>query len=35
MPVWGNAFRAANRNETMVKIKIHNLAIYIESLEQK
>lgn len=35
MPVWGNAFRLANRDEAMVKLKIHNLTVYIESIQQK
>lgn len=35
MPVWGDAFRNVNRDETLVKIKIHNLALYIESLQEK
>jgi len=35
MPIWGDAFRAVNHDETMVKLKIQNLAIYIESIQQK
>lgn len=34
MPVWGEAFRNANRDEALLKIKIHNLALYIESIQQ-
>ena len=35
MPIWGDAFRAANRDESMVKLKVSNLAVYIESIQQK
>ncbi len=35
MPVWGEAFRAVNRDEALVKIKVHNLALYIESMQEK
>ena len=35
MPVWGEAFRNANRDETLAKIKIHNLALYVESVQDK
>lgn len=35
MPVWGDAFRAVNRDESMVKIKVRNLTAYIESIQQK
>jgi mono/diheme cytochrome c family protein len=35
MPIWGDAFRAANREESMVKIKVRNLTAYIESIQQK
>jgi mono/diheme cytochrome c family protein len=35
MPIWGDAFRTVNHDETMVKLKIQNLAIYIETIQQK
>jgi len=35
MPVWGEAFRAVNRDQSLVKIKVHNLALYIESMQEK
>jgi len=35
MPIWGDAFRAANRDETLAKLKIRNLTAYIESIQQK
>ena len=35
MPMWGDAFRAVNRDETMVKLKIRNLTAYIESIQQR
>jgi mono/diheme cytochrome c family protein len=35
MPIWGDAFRTVNRDESMVQMKVHNLTIYIESIQQK
>jgi len=35
MPIWGEAFRGANRDEALVKIKVHNLSLYIESMQEK
>jgi mono/diheme cytochrome c family protein len=35
MPVWGDAFRSVNRDEALVKIKVHNLVLYIESVQEK
>lgn len=35
MPVWGEAFRSMNRDQSLAKIKVHNLAVYIESMQQK
>lgn len=35
MPIWSDAFRSTNRDESMVKIKISNLVLYIESFQQK
>jgi mono/diheme cytochrome c family protein len=33
MPVWGTIFRAFDRNDTMVDVRIDNLVAYIESLQ--
>ena len=35
MPVWGEAFRTTNRDKALVAIKVHNLTLYIESIQQK
>jgi len=35
MPIWGDAFRTTNRDESMVKMKVQNLTTYIESFQQK
>ena|SRR5579872_4976944 len=35
MPVWGEAFRATNTDANLVKLKVHNLALYLESIQQK
>lgn len=35
MPIWSDAFRSTNRDEALVKIKIHNLVLYLESLQEK
>jgi mono/diheme cytochrome c family protein len=35
MPIWGEAFRNVNRDETLAKIKVRNLTLYIESIQQK
>jgi len=35
MPVWGDAFRGMNRDDTLVKIRVHNLALYIEAIQEK
>ena len=34
MPVWGEAFRSVNRDETLAKLKVHNLTAYIEYLQR-
>ncbi len=34
MPIWGDAFRAVNHDETMVELKIQNLTIYLGSIQQ-
>jgi mono/diheme cytochrome c family protein len=33
MPVWGDVFRGLGRDETIVKLRVHNLAQYLASLE--
>jgi len=35
MPIWGDAFRITNHDESMVQMKVQNLTIYIESIQQK
>lgn len=35
MPIWGDAFRVVNRDESMVRIKVRNLTTFIESIQQK
>jgi hypothetical protein len=35
MPVWGEAFRATNADANLAKLKAHNLAFYLESIQQK
>lgn len=35
MPIWGEAFRNVNRDEALAKLKVHNLTLYIESVQQK
>lgn len=35
MPMWGDVFRELRRDESMVKLRVHNLAKYIESLQEK
>jgi len=35
MPVWGTVFRNSNADPSLARIKIHNLALYIESIQQK
>jgi mono/diheme cytochrome c family protein len=35
MPMWGDAFRAVNHDETLAKLKVRNLTAYIESIQQK
>ncbi len=35
MPIWGDAFRTVNHDETMVELKIQNLTIYLESIQQR
>ena len=35
MPVWGDIFRSLSSNESISKMRIHNLVSYIESLQSK
>ena len=35
MPIWGQAFRNTNGDQALAKIKIHNLALYLASIQQK
>lgn len=35
MPMWGDVFRSKNRDESAIKLRMHNLTEYIESLQQK
>jgi len=35
MPMWGDAFRSLRRDESVVKLRVHNLTEYIESLQEK
>jgi mono/diheme cytochrome c family protein len=34
-PIWGDAFRNADRGGEPVKIRIHNLVLYIETIQEK
>ena len=35
MPVWGELFRSVNSDDAMIQLRVHNLAKYIETLQQK
>jgi mono/diheme cytochrome c family protein len=35
MPTWGDAFRTLGRDESFVKLRVHNLTQYIMSLQQR
>ena len=35
MPMWGDVFRGLKRDEAVVTLRVHNLAEYIASLQQK
>lgn len=35
MPMWGDVFRSIRRDESVVKLRVHNLTEYIESLQEK
>ena len=34
MPMWGDVFRAMKRDESAVTLRVHNLAVYLESLQK-
>lgn len=35
MPIWGNYFRAKQRDEGIVSLREHNLTEYLKSIQQK
>jgi hypothetical protein len=35
MPMWGDIFRSIQRDDALVKLRVHNLAEYVASLQQK
>jgi mono/diheme cytochrome c family protein len=35
MPVWGDVLKSMTRNEAEVKMRLHNLTVYLESIQQK
>ena len=35
MPIWGEAFRNVNADQKLAKLKVQNLRIYLESIQQK
>ena len=35
MPMWGDLFRDIQRNDAMVKLRVHNLVDYLVSIQQK
>jgi len=35
MPMWGDVFRGLQRDDTLVKMRVHNLTEYISSIQQK
>lgn len=34
MPMWGDAFRTINRDESLVKLRVHNLTQYLASIQK-
>jgi len=34
MPMWGDVFRELKRDDSLVKLRVHNLTQYIASLQQ-
>ena len=34
MPVWGDVFRSVQRDDAIVKLRVHNLTEYISSFQQ-
>ena len=35
MPLWGSLFRTLDENKTVGEMRVHNLTVYIESLQRK
>ncbi len=35
MPMWGDVFRELKRDDSVVKLRVHNLAEYLASLQEK
>jgi len=35
MPLWGSVFQTLDENRTVGEMRIHNLTVYIESLQRK
>jgi mono/diheme cytochrome c family protein len=35
MPIWGELFRSINSNDAVIQLRVHNLAKYIQSLQEK
>ena len=35
MPMWGELFRSLHSDDAVIQLRIHNLAKYIESLQEK
>jgi len=35
MPLWGSVFQTLDENRTLGQMRIHNLTVYIESLQRK
>jgi len=35
MPMWGDVFRDLKRDESLVKLRVHNLTEYIRSIQEK
>jgi hypothetical protein len=34
MPVWGDLFRASGQDDTVTKLRIHNIVRYLQSIQQ-
>jgi len=35
MPIWGELFKDLNRNESVTRLRIHNLSDYVKTLQAK